>query len=72
MYRHIAKIVQLGSNNDPCYIQNHVLKSRVIKRSRCSLHHGVNSTLPDLIMFLTESRDNPCCLVPMVLLGNIG
>ena len=30
----IAKIVQIGSNNDQCYIQNCVVTSRVIKRSR--------------------------------------
>ena len=35
MYRHIAKIVQLGSNSDQCYIQNHVVMNHVIKRSRC-------------------------------------
>ena len=35
MYRYIAKIVQLGSNNDQCYIQNRVVTNHVIKRSRC-------------------------------------
>ena len=35
MYRHIASIAQLGSNSDPCYIQNRVVMKRVIKRSRC-------------------------------------
>ena len=34
MYRHIySKIIQL-SNNDECYIRNHVVRNRVIKRSR--------------------------------------
>ena len=33
MYRHIEKIVQLGSNNDRCYIQNRVVTKRVIKMS---------------------------------------
>ena len=36
MYRHIAQIVQLGSNNDQCYIQNCVIMNRVIKRFRCT------------------------------------
>ena len=36
MYIHIAKIVQLGSINDQCYIQNCVVTSHVIKRSRCN------------------------------------
>ena len=36
MYRHIAKIVQLGSYSDQCYIQNHVVMNCVKKRSRCT------------------------------------
>ena len=36
MYRHIAKIVPLGFNNDQCYIPNCVVTNRVIKRSRCT------------------------------------
>ena len=35
MYRYIAKIVQLGSNNDQCYIQNRVVANHLIKKSRC-------------------------------------
>ena len=35
MYRHIANIVQMGSNIDLCYIQNRVVTKHVIKRSRC-------------------------------------
>ena len=31
------KIVHFGSNNDQCYIQNYVVKNRVIKRSRAQL-----------------------------------
>ena len=31
----IANIVELGSNNDPCNIRNHV-PTNVIKRSRCT------------------------------------
>ena len=34
MYRHIAKIVSLGSNSDQCYIQNRVVTNHVIRRSR--------------------------------------
>ena len=37
MYKHIAKLVQLGSNSDQFYIQNGVVMNRVIKRSRCRL-----------------------------------
>ena len=33
----IAKIVQLGSNIDQCYIQKCVVTNRVIKRSRFNL-----------------------------------
>ena len=38
MYSYIGKSVlndHLGSNTDPCYIQNHVITNRVIKRLRC-------------------------------------
>ena len=37
MYRHVAKEVHMGSNNDQCYIQNRVVTNRVIKRSRSSI-----------------------------------
>ena len=48
MYRHMAKIVQLGSNNDQCYVYNRVVMNHVIKRSRCisnmhSVFHGTGS-----------------------------
>ena len=36
MCRHIAKIVQLGSNIDQCYIKSGVVMDRVIKRCRCN------------------------------------
>ena len=39
MYSYIVKSVfidHLGSSNDPCYIQNHVIMDRVIKRLRCN------------------------------------
>ena len=39
MYKHIAKLVQLGSNSDQCYIQNRVVMNRVIKRSRCIVYY---------------------------------
>ena len=38
MYSYIGKSVlndHLGSNTEPCYIQNHVITNRVIKRLRC-------------------------------------
>ena len=38
MYIYIAKTVfddHLGSNTDPCYIQNRVIMNLVIKRLRC-------------------------------------
>ena len=33
----IAKIVQMGSNNDQSYIKNRVVTNHVKKRSRCNL-----------------------------------
>ena len=46
MYKHIAKVDQLGSNNDQCYVQNRAVSNRVIKRSRCiSCLHFVEVTL---------------------------
>ena len=34
MYSHIAKIVQLGSNSDQCFSQNHVVTNSDVQRSR--------------------------------------
>ena len=52
MYRHIAKIVQLGSNNDQCYIQNCVVMNRVIKRSRCIILMNITTDDMKLLHFL--------------------
>ena len=44
MYSLIGKSVlndHLGSNTDPCYIQNRVITNRVIKMLRCNLERDV-------------------------------
>ena len=45
MYSDIGKEVKndhLGSNTDPCYIQNRVITNRVIKRLRCTFIFFLN------------------------------
>ena len=52
MYRHIANMVHLGSNNDQCYIQNRVVTNRVIERSRCIIYLFIYIANTSLIKFL--------------------